>query len=167
LALFCYINHTHGNNIKNTIKFITKNSSHSALCIGFKEKDREGTINTTFLGVEIDKHLNWKYHIKRTISKLRGACYALRSMVISVTLTLSNQFTINIFIVINTNYFFWVTLPSVGRCSLYKRKLSELWVCGHSLFGVAGSNPALGGGGPGCLSHVSVVCCTVEVSASG
>jgi hypothetical protein len=25
----------------------------------------------------------------------------------------------------------------------------------------------LGGGGPGCLSHVSVVCCTVEVSASG
>jgi len=35
---------------------------------------------------------------------------------------------------------------------------------GCSLAGIVGSNPA---GGHGCLSLVSVVCCQVEVSASG
>jgi hypothetical protein len=41
---------------------------------------------------------------------------------------------------------------------------SQAWVCSRSLAGVVGSNPA---GGHGCLSPVSVVCCQVEVSASG
>ena len=41
---------------------------------------------------------------------------------------------------------------------------SKAWVCGHLLAGTAGSNPA---GGHGCLSVVSVVCCQVEVCASG
>jgi hypothetical protein len=41
---------------------------------------------------------------------------------------------------------------------------SKAWVCGRSLAGIVGSNPT---GGHGCLSLVSVVCCQVEVSASG
>jgi hypothetical protein len=41
---------------------------------------------------------------------------------------------------------------------------SKAWVCGRSLTVIAGSNPA---GGHGCLSLVSVVCCQVEVSATG
>jgi hypothetical protein len=43
---------------------------------------------------------------------------------------------------------------------------SKAWVCGLSLAGIKGSNPA-GGGGYRCLSLVSVVCCQVEVSATG
>jgi hypothetical protein len=39
-----------------------------------------------------------------------------------------------------------------------------MWVCGRSLAGIAGSNPA--GRGHGYLSVVSVVCCQVEVSAT-
>jgi hypothetical protein len=41
---------------------------------------------------------------------------------------------------------------------------SKAWVYGRSLAGIAGSNPA---GGHGCLCLVDVVCCEVEVSASG
>jgi len=41
---------------------------------------------------------------------------------------------------------------------------SKAWVYGHSLDGIAGSNTA---GGHGFLSVVSVVCCQVEVSATG
>ena len=41
---------------------------------------------------------------------------------------------------------------------------SKVWVCGHLLPGIAGSNPT---GGHGCLSVVSVVCCQVEVCATG
>jgi len=41
---------------------------------------------------------------------------------------------------------------------------SKAWVYGHSLTGTVGSNPA---GGMGIFSLMSVVCCQVEVSASG
>jgi hypothetical protein len=39
---------------------------------------------------------------------------------------------------------------------------SKARVCGRTLAGLAGSNPA-----DGCLSVVSVVCCQVEVCATG
>jgi len=42
---------------------------------------------------------------------------------------------------------------------------SNAWVCGRSLPGIAGSNPTFWG--DGCLPLVSVVCCQVEVSATG
>jgi hypothetical protein len=41
---------------------------------------------------------------------------------------------------------------------------SYVIIYGRWLVGIAGSNPA---GGHGCLSIVSVVCCQVEVSATG
>jgi hypothetical protein len=41
---------------------------------------------------------------------------------------------------------------------------SKAWVCSRSLAGITGSNP---GWEHGCRSLVSVVCCQVEVSASG
>jgi hypothetical protein len=41
---------------------------------------------------------------------------------------------------------------------------SKAWAFGRALAGVMGSNPT--GGGHGCLSLVSVVCCQVEVSAT-
>ena len=43
---------------------------------------------------------------------------------------------------------------------------SKALVCDRSFAGVAGSNPARGGG-HGNLSLVSVVCCQVEVSVTG
>ena len=42
--------------------------------------------------------------------------------------------------------------------------LSEAWVCGRCLSGIAGSNTA---GSIDVLSLVSVVCCQVQVSATG
>ena len=41
---------------------------------------------------------------------------------------------------------------------------SKAWVCGRSLVGTAGSNPA---GGNGCLFLLSVVCCQVVANAFG
>ena len=38
------------------------------------------------------------------------------------------------------------------------------WVCGHSLAEITGSDPA---GGHGCLFILIVLCCQVEVSATG
>ena len=56
------------------MRFITKNSSHSTLHIGYKEKYVEEMLNTKFLGLEIDNHLNCVNHMDQMIPKLSGAC---------------------------------------------------------------------------------------------
>jgi len=56
------------------MKFITKNSSHSTLQIGYKEQYIEQTVNTKFLGLEIDNHINWKNLFEDMMRKLSGAC---------------------------------------------------------------------------------------------
>jgi hypothetical protein len=63
------------------IKFITKNSSHSISRIGYKNRYIEEMVNTKFLGLQIDKHLNWKNHIEQLVPKLSAACYAMTSVV--------------------------------------------------------------------------------------
>jgi hypothetical protein len=40
------------------MKFITKNSLHSTLHIGYKEKYTEETVHTQFLDIQIDSHIN-------------------------------------------------------------------------------------------------------------
>jgi len=52
------------------MKFITKNSSHFTLCIGYEETNIEETVNKKFSGLQIDNHINWKNHIEQMIPKL-------------------------------------------------------------------------------------------------
>jgi len=52
------------------MKFITQNSSHSTLHIGYRQKYTEETVHTKFLGLQIDNHINWKNHIEEMIPKL-------------------------------------------------------------------------------------------------
>jgi hypothetical protein len=49
----------------NTTKFITKNSAHSAIYIGYKEKYIEQTVNTKFIALQIDNHINWKARLSK------------------------------------------------------------------------------------------------------
>jgi hypothetical protein len=63
----------------NIMKFVTTNSPHSALTIGYKDKYIEETVNSKFLCLHLDNHLNWKDHIAQLIPKLSGACYAVGS----------------------------------------------------------------------------------------
>jgi hypothetical protein len=63
------------------MKFITNSSSHSTLNIGYKEKYMEETVNATFLGLQINNHLNYKNHIQPLIPKLSEAHYAIRSII--------------------------------------------------------------------------------------
>jgi hypothetical protein len=38
------------------------------------------SVNTKFLGLQIDNHLNWTNHIDKLIPKVSGPCYGVRSM---------------------------------------------------------------------------------------
>ena len=68
-------------NKTNIKKFITKNSAHSTLHVGYKEKYTAETVNTKFLGLQTDNHINWKNHIDVTIPKVSKACYASMAIV--------------------------------------------------------------------------------------
>jgi hypothetical protein len=54
-------------NQTNTVKFITKNSLHSTLCIGYKEKCTEEMVSTKFLSLQADNHINWENHFEKMI----------------------------------------------------------------------------------------------------
>jgi hypothetical protein len=62
------------------IKFITNKSPQYNLKMSYDEKCIEESINTKFLGLQSDNHLNWKNHIDLMIPKLSRTCYAIRSM---------------------------------------------------------------------------------------
>jgi hypothetical protein len=66
----------------NIIKFMTYNSPQFLLSVGYEYKYIEESVYITFLGLQIDSHLNWKTHIDQLVPKLSGACYAVK---ISVT----------------------------------------------------------------------------------
>jgi hypothetical protein len=44
----------------NIMQFITKNSAHSPIQFGYKEKYIAETLNTKFVGLQTDNHINWK-----------------------------------------------------------------------------------------------------------
>jgi hypothetical protein len=49
----------------NVMKSVMINSPHCALTIGYKDNYREETVNTKFLGLHLDKDVNWKDHIDK------------------------------------------------------------------------------------------------------
>jgi hypothetical protein len=59
------------------MKFTTNNSAQSAIHIVYREKNTEETVNTKFLGLQIDNHLNWKNHIKEMMPKWSMLCMPL------------------------------------------------------------------------------------------
>ena len=99
----------------NIMKFITNNSPNSALCIGYKGKYIEETVNTIFLGLQIDNCLNWKNHTEQMIS-VSGACYAVRSMFrISTITTLKSTSFIYVHSIIKYRIIFWGNSSNSGE----------------------------------------------------
>jgi hypothetical protein len=69
----------------NTVTYITNSSPQHSSNTGYSEKYIGELVNTKFIG----NHLNWKDHIDKLVPKLRGAHYAIISMLhISNTNTL-------------------------------------------------------------------------------
>ena len=72
-----------------------KNSSHSTVHFGYKEKYVAETENKKFFGLQIDIH-----HIEEMISKITGACYAVRLMVHISNINTVNQCNMHTFILL-------------------------------------------------------------------
>jgi hypothetical protein len=65
----------------NVIKFTITVSAHVPLGIYYKDNLIDEVKSTTFLGMCIDNHMNWKNHINQTLSKLSTACFSIRNLI--------------------------------------------------------------------------------------
>jgi len=64
----------------NIIKFTPNNRQNETFQILHQNRLLIGTDNTKFLGLELDKNVNWKNHIQKILPKLSSACYLIRRM---------------------------------------------------------------------------------------
>ena len=64
----------------NIMKFTPSNRQNEIFQIVHQNRLLIGTSNTKFLGLELDKNINWKNHIQKILPKLNSACYLIRRM---------------------------------------------------------------------------------------
>jgi hypothetical protein len=64
----------------NIIKFTSSYHQNETFQIIYQNKIITGTNNTKFLGLELDKNINWKNHVQKIIPKLSRTCYLVRRM---------------------------------------------------------------------------------------
>jgi hypothetical protein len=83
----------------------------------------EETVNTKFLGLQIDNYLNWKPHIDQLVPKLSEACYAVRSVLhISTTDTLSSIYFVYLHSLMKYGIIFWGNLCDSKKVFTFQKK---------------------------------------------
>jgi hypothetical protein len=81
-------------------------------------------INTKFLGLQIDNHLNWKNHIGQMIPKLSGACYDVRLMGhISNINTHKSIYYAYFHSIIKCEIIFWGNSSNSGNIFILQKKI--------------------------------------------
>jgi IS1 family transposase len=114
------------------VKFVTNNSPHCALNIGYKDKYIEETLNSKFLGLHLDNHLNWKAHIDQMIPKLSGACYAVRSVLhISNINTLKSIYFTYFHFIVQYGIIFWGNSCNSRKIFTVQKKIIRILVGAH------------------------------------
>jgi len=67
-------------NKTNIMKFLPSNRQNNNFQFMHHSKLLVAANNTKFLGLELDKHVNWKSHIKKILPKLSAACYVIQRL---------------------------------------------------------------------------------------
>jgi hypothetical protein len=116
----------------NIMKFVMNNSPHCALNIGYKDKYIEETVNSKFLGLHLDNHLNWKDHIDQMIPKLSGACYAVRSMFHISNINIPKSIYFAYFhSIIQYGIIFWGNSSNSRKIFTLQKKIISIMVGAH------------------------------------
>jgi hypothetical protein len=111
------------------MKFVMNNSPHCALTIGYKDKYIEETVNTKFLSLQLDNHVNWKNHIDQMIPKLSGVWYAVRLLFhISNINTLKSIYFTYFHSIIKYRTIFWGNSSNSRKIFTLQKKIVRIMV---------------------------------------
>jgi hypothetical protein len=56
------------------VKFSSNHYQDETFVINYQNNSVKESTNTIYLGLELDKHMNWKNHINKILPKLNNAC---------------------------------------------------------------------------------------------
>ena len=62
------------------MKFESNQQNNASFQTTCRDEPIQEEMNVKFLGLEIDKHMNWKMHIKFMLPKLNNVCYVIRCL---------------------------------------------------------------------------------------
>ena len=111
------------------MKFSLNMRQNELLQIIHQDKLLTGINNTTFLGLELDKNVNWKNHIHKILPKLSKACYLIRRMYTSCNLnTLMMIYLAYFHSVMEYGIIFWGFQQKVKKYYCDKKEYLELWL---------------------------------------
>jgi hypothetical protein len=84
----------------------------------------DDAMNIKFLGLEIDKFLNWKIHVKSMLPKLGKACFAIRNMKLCSNIeTLRMIYHAHFHSIIKYGIIFWGNSPGAKKISLLQKRI--------------------------------------------
>jgi hypothetical protein len=113
----------------NAINFI-KNSPQYPLHIWYNDKYTEEAVNTKFLRLQIDNHLNWKNHTDQLVPKLSAAQYAVISLLhINNTHTLKSTYFAYFHSLMKYGIIFWGNSPYSKKVFTLQKKIVRVMMC--------------------------------------
>jgi hypothetical protein len=106
------------------LKFETTKRGNMPLQLYYSNEVLYDAMNITFLGLEIDKFLNWKIHVKSMLPKLGKACFAIRNMKFCSNIeTLRMIYYAHFHSIMKYGIIFWGNSPDAKIFLLQKRIL--------------------------------------------
>jgi hypothetical protein len=108
------------------IKFDSNYLNNVRFQILYKAKLIQEEINSKFLALEIDKHMNWRMHIQLILPKLSSVCCAMRCMKHYNNIeTLKKIYHAYFHSIVTYGVIFGVTRRTLIKFFSYKSKLQE------------------------------------------
>ena len=99
-------------NKTNIVKISSKHYQDKTFLINYKNNSIKESTNTKFLGLELDKHINWKNHINKILPR----CIIVRSVYSNSNMSILKMiyfayfnFNFNLFLFIWSDRGFWPT----------------------------------------------------------
>jgi hypothetical protein len=109
------------------MKFTPNTRQNETLQITYQNRLLTGTNNNKFLGLELDKNVNWKNHIQKILPKLSRACYLIRRMYSSCNLnTLMMIYFAYFHSVMEFGIIFWGVSVESKRIFLQQKRIIRI-----------------------------------------
>jgi hypothetical protein len=113
----------------NIVKFTPTNIVCSPLTIEYAGKVLTEVTNFKFLGLRIDKHLNWRSHNEQILPKVSTACYTIRKLahVLNIDI-LKVVYFANFHSVVEYGIIFWGNFSNISHTCLLLKKIGRIVV---------------------------------------
>jgi len=111
----------------NIIQFSPSHVLHSGLITECSSTTISEVLETKFLGVQIDNHLIWKYHIDRILTKLSTASFVIRHLFYVLNLeTLQMAYFAYFHSVVRYGIIFWGTATNSYKVSKLQKRVKRI-----------------------------------------